>query len=417
MRGPLALAAEILRCADEAFAEAELPEMVHCHARGQRVVGGSQPLREAKPVARRALGERREDSRGLRADALARLIVHAAIQHKGRARFNLHLLHHHDLGFTVEQLGDLLARGTELGQLLGIGLVRGGKIVGAEGEAFRLVKRIHRLGQELGQGLTVVQLRDLGGGQFSVEHAEVIDEALGKANVAEPLPDDDVVVPTAGDVFVQIVLVNLRLGGFAVDVDRQSAGAGGTVVSDGDMVPLVFRQLGRGANVDSVAGPKVNQRRAEMTVAEEHLVAAAAGIGPRLRAGKDDGALLVMRRVNPKRDRKRLRALEVTDTKIDAVVAGQLQRVAVFAGDDFVLRTAGRPIGVAEQIRQFALLVFVERIMAKLSGQRDLGGAVAEPFGERLFRCLSDFLEFGCLVFGELFRGIDLFLRGIVAHQ
>ena len=62
--GRFALTAEILRCADEAFAEAELPEMVHCHARGQRIVGGGQPLREAKPVARHALGERREDKPG-----------------------------------------------------------------------------------------------------------------------------------------------------------------------------------------------------------------------------------------------------------------------------------------------------------------------------------------------------------------
>ena len=154
-----------------------------------------------------------------------------------------------------------------------------------------------------------------------------------------------------------------------------------------------------------------------MTVAEEHLVAAAAGIGPRLRAGKDDRALLVVWRVHPERDRKRLGALKVADAQVDAIVASQLQGVAVFAGDDFVFRTAGRPIGIAEQIRQFAILVFVEWIVTKLSGQRDLGGAVAEPFGERLFRCLSDFLEFGCLVFGDLFRGIDLFLRGIVTHQ
>ena len=121
--------------------------MVHCHARGQRVVGGGQPLREAKPVARRALGEGREDSRGLRADTLARLIVHAAIQHEGRAGFHLHLLHHHDLGFAVEQLGDFLSGGAEFGQLLGVGLVRGGEIVGTEGVAFRLAKRIRRLGQ------------------------------------------------------------------------------------------------------------------------------------------------------------------------------------------------------------------------------------------------------------------------------
>ena len=53
--GMLALHAEILRRLHQARAEVLLPEAIHRHARGERMLRINQPLREAQPVGRRVL--------------------------------------------------------------------------------------------------------------------------------------------------------------------------------------------------------------------------------------------------------------------------------------------------------------------------------------------------------------------------
>ena len=56
MTGPLALHAEVVAGLDQALTEQLLPEAIDHHARGQRMVGLGEPLRQPQAVLRRALG-------------------------------------------------------------------------------------------------------------------------------------------------------------------------------------------------------------------------------------------------------------------------------------------------------------------------------------------------------------------------
>ncbi len=78
MEGQLALAAELLAGADDAGAEQSLPEAVDGDARGQRVLGAHQPLRQGQAVARGVLGQRREHGGRPRGDFLAQVLPIAA---------------------------------------------------------------------------------------------------------------------------------------------------------------------------------------------------------------------------------------------------------------------------------------------------------------------------------------------------
>ena len=71
VRRRLALDAEVLGRLDQARAEMVLPDPVDGHAGRQRVVGTSQPARQAEAVARRAGGQRRQARRDARLDLLA----------------------------------------------------------------------------------------------------------------------------------------------------------------------------------------------------------------------------------------------------------------------------------------------------------------------------------------------------------
>lgn len=55
MRRRLAARAEVVRRRDEAAAEVVLPKAIHHHARGERVRGIGNPVREFEPAARRAI--------------------------------------------------------------------------------------------------------------------------------------------------------------------------------------------------------------------------------------------------------------------------------------------------------------------------------------------------------------------------
>ena len=60
LQRPLALRAEILHGLHHAGAEVHLPEAIHRHARRQRIGRIDQPFREAQPVVRCALRQRRQ---------------------------------------------------------------------------------------------------------------------------------------------------------------------------------------------------------------------------------------------------------------------------------------------------------------------------------------------------------------------
>ena len=90
----LALHAEVFLRLDDADAEVHLPEAIHRDARGERMAGLHQPLREREPIERRAGLERRQHRRHARLHLLGVVAIVAAREHEGLARL-LQLRHHH----------------------------------------------------------------------------------------------------------------------------------------------------------------------------------------------------------------------------------------------------------------------------------------------------------------------------------
>ena len=77
MRRDLALNAEVFRGLHEAHAEDRLPEAIHRHASGERILAAHEPLREAEAGARSVFGpvaytDLRADETGL--DLVCRIL-------------------------------------------------------------------------------------------------------------------------------------------------------------------------------------------------------------------------------------------------------------------------------------------------------------------------------------------------------
>jgi hypothetical protein len=112
----LPLRAKIFRRAHQPFAEALLPQAVDGHARRQGILPRNEPLRQAKPVARRTGGPGGNCSGNIGRYDLARLIVLAALEHVRRPRLR-HFLHYHrgrdrvaGRFFVLDRLPDVLPR-------------------------------------------------------------------------------------------------------------------------------------------------------------------------------------------------------------------------------------------------------------------------------------------------------------------
>ena len=92
MRGRFALGAEVIHRAHETFAEALLPEAIHRHARGQRILRRDDPAREAEPIARCRFEPRSNGCGHAGRHGLPWLVVLAAREDVRGPGF-LHLLH------------------------------------------------------------------------------------------------------------------------------------------------------------------------------------------------------------------------------------------------------------------------------------------------------------------------------------
>ena len=77
----------------EAGAKHFAPEAIHGDARGERMLGPQQPLREAQAIVRQVGGEGRQHRGSARRHLILALIVLAAIENERDRRFGL-LLHH-----------------------------------------------------------------------------------------------------------------------------------------------------------------------------------------------------------------------------------------------------------------------------------------------------------------------------------
>ena len=91
--GHFAVDAEILGRLHQPRAEDLLPEAVHRHPRGERMLRPQQPVGETEPVPRQVGRHGRQERGRRRLDFLAALVVIAAEEHVGLGRLG-RLLHH-----------------------------------------------------------------------------------------------------------------------------------------------------------------------------------------------------------------------------------------------------------------------------------------------------------------------------------
>ena len=70
------------------------------------------------------------------------------------------------------------------------------------------------------------------------------------------------------------------------------------------MDPLVHREGSPGADAQGVAWPEMDQGEAQLSFLEQQLVAAAAGVRPRLRTMKYNSPVLDLRGLHPESERE-----------------------------------------------------------------------------------------------------------------
>ena len=107
MRRRFALAAEIVGGLHQAHAENLLPHAVDGHARGERVVFGEEPAREAQAIARQCGGHRRQDAGRVGFHAVALLVVGAAVKSVGEWLLVRALFHHQRRGAAARDFAEV----------------------------------------------------------------------------------------------------------------------------------------------------------------------------------------------------------------------------------------------------------------------------------------------------------------------
>src|SRR5262249_27213203 len=146
--------------------------------------------------------------------------------------------------------------------------------------------------------------------------------------VAEPLADGESVVAPAGDRLGETIPDDLAVGAAAVDNECQAGGPARAVVGDRDVHPLMQWNPLPSPDADGLARPEVDQANAEPAILDQELVAPAAGVGPGHRAVDDHRAVLVIGRLDPQGQRKRLETVEVAQGERQVVLAVESQRSA-----------------------------------------------------------------------------------------
>ena len=224
--------------------------------------------------------------------------------------------------------------------------------------------------------------------QRAVEDLDLVDQAVLEPAVAEPLADGEEVVAAAGDLLGELVADDLAIGPPAVNVERQPRGPARPVVGDRDVGPLADRHRLAGPDADRVARPEVDQADAQLAVLDQELIAPAAGVRPGHRAVDDHRAVLVIRRLDPHRQRERLGSVEVAQRERDVVLAAEPQPPADLPFDDLgILRRLARLLRIGP-VDDLAALDRLEREVADQAGEDRFAAALRrlEPVLERLVR-------------------------------
>ena len=326
MRRHVALGAEVLARGDEARAEELLPVAVHGDPRHQRIRLVHQPVGEAQPVAGEILRHRRQRRGRSGEDALARLVVVAAVEHVGGRLASRHLLH--DMGdrtaasqfpplgvdfeSAIGEAAVLLVLRVDVAQKESLPLVLG-----------QLRRPLARGGAD---GAPLRQDPRLFDREDAVEDTHVGDPAAGEvlgAALRPPIVAAEVEGPVVADAALDLreELAALLGDPVAVAVDVQPAALAGAVVGEDDVRPLAGSQPLRVVRIDRDAGRASARPRAVAPEAEVQLAGAerdlpAAVCLVRVALAGDGVAALGLGHVDPHGERERRVGVELKRRKL-----------------------------------------------------------------------------------------------------
>src|SRR5262245_6056577 len=256
MDGRLALRAEILDGFDNAVAEIHLPETIDRDARGQRMIRIDKPSGQCQTVDLLVFLQRRKNCGDSRRDILGLVAVIAAREDECVARF-AELHHDHRVEDRLVQglfsLPDVFQLGVLPPHLFRRGL---GQEIFAQPVFFLFRPLAADAGKDRAD-------RKVNGQVYYLTIAEIagIKTHVIKAAAICPsglfAPDDQ--FGAGFDRAVERVLHDLDLGEFAVQEDLQSGGPARSVVSEGQMLPIVVVERFFRANDNRVVWPGGDQ--------------------------------------------------------------------------------------------------------------------------------------------------------------
>ena len=289
----------------ETSAKNLLPEPVHRHASGERMVLQKQPLGEPKPILRQRLRKWRQHVGRLWLDLVLPLVVFAAFENVG--------LRH--LGPLVHHMGDRAS-------LLDLRHLRLERAHGGRQRLVLLVRQQPAL-VEIARRRNPLVGRQRHDGSESVR-PPACRHLLSRQRAA---PDREIREADALQIatfraaahrerhrrldrlVAELVPVDFRLLWLAVIGDRHAFGLPGAIVGDRDERPGIGRKLGFGHDLDGLLGPGVNQVHRDPAVVHPHVPATV--LLRLVHAGNHGAARATTRWPQPEGDTERIMAFEV----------------------------------------------------------------------------------------------------------
>ena len=164
-----------------------------------------------------------------------------------------------------------------------------------------------------------------------------------------------------------------------------------SIGNNNNVHPSFDRNLIRGCDGNGIAGPEMNQRPLQSSLLNQEFVPAACGIRPSTRAMKNHRSLLLVGRLEPKRNTERFVTCKITDRQIDGVVSGELDGIDHFACHDFVCAFQNCRFVSRNLIDKFVSHPLVKRKMAKLAAQQahTASNAARIAFRQPFLECFS----------------------------
>ena len=339
MRGQLSLRAKIFLRRHKPFAEMDPPDAIHHDARRERIFPIHHPARKAEAIARLIFRERQQPIRRVTRDDLAGCVISAALEQMRDARLG-QFLHDHDFGNVVHEFVFVLAQLFHLGERILIRFVVAGdevveqRLIGGKRRKARAGVRVRERSREKTSCPARCQY-DFGLRERNVKYLQVVNQSIFETAVAEPGRKRErvlfrvTILPhiCVTDVLGEFVAHDFGFEQSAVAINLNACRATRTIVGHGDVRPFVPGQNLFRANNSRIARPEMDEAEQRLAVIKREFKAATARIRPRFGLMKDDGAILLLRRLEPEAEGESIRAQKRFNAFEDRlVVAAELER-------------------------------------------------------------------------------------------